>query len=385
MGRPDAVVAVGVLLDERQVFVCADHRPRVAGQRDDGQRAEDGVDGAPLEAELAEVASRQQCALSRQKLCRRSPRGAGRGRRRAASASPGAGSDFRSPCDQPAPRETAAAPPRAEASRNVADPSQQDLQATGRRIRLVTSGTLIREARLRAGLSQIELSQRSGKDRAQLARWERDVVQPSFETLRELVRACGFDLETNLVPYEPDPAHDARLEKTLQPLAAGAAPGDAQGPRPLMAGPFDPIAILQALDEQRVSYVVVGALGRVIHGSDELTDGIDIVPSHEGREPAPARWSRSTDLDARRSDGRPLALDRDLAGAGARAVDDAGELKVVPEPAGTAGYDDLRRGASANRSDAASARRSPRPATSPACSPPSIASRTACRSRRCGA
>ena len=69
----------------------------------------------------------------------------------------------------------------------------------------MTSGTLIREARLRAGLSQVELAQRSGKDRAQLARWERDVVQPSFETLRELVRACGFDLETSLVPYEPSP------------------------------------------------------------------------------------------------------------------------------------------------------------------------------------
>ena len=64
----------------------------------------------------------------------------------------------------------------------------------------MTSGTLIREARLRAGLSQVELSERSGKDRAQIARWERDVVQPSFETLRELVRACGFDLETTLVP-----------------------------------------------------------------------------------------------------------------------------------------------------------------------------------------
>jgi transcriptional regulator with XRE-family HTH domain len=79
----------------------------------------------------------------------------------------------------------------------------------------VTSGTLIREARLRAGLSQVELSRRSGKDRAQLARWERDVVQPSFETLRELVRACGFDLETSLVRYESDPAQDARLQKTL--------------------------------------------------------------------------------------------------------------------------------------------------------------------------
>ena len=92
----------------------------------------------------------------------------------------------------------------------------------------MTSGTLIREARLRAGLSQVELARRSGKDRAQLARWERDVVQPSFETLRELVRACGFDLETNLMPYETDPAHDDGPRRHSS-LAAGAAPGDAQG------------------------------------------------------------------------------------------------------------------------------------------------------------
>lgn len=80
----------------------------------------------------------------------------------------------------------------------------------------MTSGTLIREARLRAGFSQVELSEASGKDRAQIARWERDVVVPSFETLRELVRACGFDLETSLVPYQADSGHDAKLEKALR-------------------------------------------------------------------------------------------------------------------------------------------------------------------------
>jgi transcriptional regulator with XRE-family HTH domain len=74
---------------------------------------------------------------------------------------------------------------------------------------------LIREARLRAGLSQGELSERSGKDRAQIARWERDVVQPSFETLRDLVRACGFDLDMTLVPYEADDRETAWLRKGL--------------------------------------------------------------------------------------------------------------------------------------------------------------------------
>lgn len=75
---------------------------------------------------------------------------------------------------------------------------------------------LIREARLLAALSQDELSKRSGKDRAQIARWERDVVQPSFETLRELIRACGFDLELALVPYDVDDRGEAQLRKTLQ-------------------------------------------------------------------------------------------------------------------------------------------------------------------------
>ncbi len=80
----------------------------------------------------------------------------------------------------------------------------------------VTSGTLIRQARMRAGLSQVQLSERSGKDRAQIARWERDVVTPSLETLRELLRACGFDLEMSLVLYQPpDARNDARLEKAL--------------------------------------------------------------------------------------------------------------------------------------------------------------------------
>src|SRR4051794_28622892 len=79
----------------------------------------------------------------------------------------------------------------------------------------VTSGARIRQGGARAGLSQVEVSQRSGKDRAQIARWERDVVQPSLETLRELLRACGWDVELALVPYEADPKHDARLQVRL--------------------------------------------------------------------------------------------------------------------------------------------------------------------------
>lgn len=80
----------------------------------------------------------------------------------------------------------------------------------------MTSGLLIREARLLAGLSQSELGERVGKDRAQIARWERDAVQPSFETLRELVEACGYELSVSVAPRVTNETEDAELRENLR-------------------------------------------------------------------------------------------------------------------------------------------------------------------------
>ena len=74
------------------------------------------------------------------------------------------------------------------------------------------SADLIREARLRAGLTQQELAERSGRERSVIARWEQGTVAPSIETLVELVRACGFELPLELIPH--DPTHRERLRKT---------------------------------------------------------------------------------------------------------------------------------------------------------------------------
>jgi len=70
---------------------------------------------------------------------------------------------------------------------------------------------LIREARLRAGLSQQELAAKSGKDRTVIARWEQGVVAPSIDTLVELLRSCGYDIPLELVPYDPGP--DERISE----------------------------------------------------------------------------------------------------------------------------------------------------------------------------
>ena len=106
---------------------------------------------------------------------------------------------------------------------------------------------------------------------------------------------------------------------------------------------FDPYALLEALDRQRVTYIIVGGLGRVLHGSDELTDGLDIVPSM--REENVRRLGLALDeLNARRPDGKSLVVERDLARQPVLELQtDAGELKVVREPEVTRGYDDLRR------------------------------------------
>jgi transcriptional regulator with XRE-family HTH domain len=78
----------------------------------------------------------------------------------------------------------------------------------------MTTGTLIRQARLLAGLSQGELAERTGRERTHIARWERDAVEPSFSTLRAILQACGYDLSTALVRHDPGP------RKKLEPLQA---------------------------------------------------------------------------------------------------------------------------------------------------------------------
>ncbi len=70
---------------------------------------------------------------------------------------------------------------------------------------------MIREARLRAGLSQQQLASKSGKDRTVIARWEQGLVAPSIDTLVDLLRSCGYDISLELVEYDPGP--DERIGK----------------------------------------------------------------------------------------------------------------------------------------------------------------------------
>jgi hypothetical protein len=109
---------------------------------------------------------------------------------------------------------------------------------------------------------------------------------------------------------------------------------------------FDPLRLLATLDRQRVAYIVIGAFGRVVQGAEEVTRGVDIVPS---TKPDNLRRLDAAlrDLGAQSRAGREPSLETNAAAMNEviQFETDRGELKIVPEPVGTRGYDDLRRAA----------------------------------------
>ncbi len=78
----------------------------------------------------------------------------------------------------------------------------------------MVSADILREGRLRAGLTQAELARRAGRTQSQIARWETGKVEPSLETLRRLIRACGLELTYALANY--DDSYVPYIERLLE-------------------------------------------------------------------------------------------------------------------------------------------------------------------------
>jgi hypothetical protein len=157
-------------------------------------------------------------------------------------------------------------------------------------------------------------------------------VAPSLETLGELIRSCGFDLPLELVPF--DRSADRRLTRNAMLSPEGRL-------RRLLTAVkgtgFDPRGVLATLDRHRVAYIVIGAFARIVQGAEETTHGVDIAPSSKPENVA-ALGAALRDLDERQR----LTLDADEP---IELTTERGVVKVVPVPAGTSGYDDLRRAA----------------------------------------
>ncbi len=94
--------------------------------------------------------------------------------------------------------------------------------------------------------------------------------------------------------------------------------------------PFDPYALLAALDRERVSYVVVGGFARVVHGSGETTASLDVAPSL--REENLRRLARIVEqLES------PVTVEQLASAEPITASTRVGELRIVPMPWGTGG------------------------------------------------
>ena len=105
---------------------------------------------------------------------------------------------------------------------------------------------------------------------------------------------------------------------------------------------LDPWKLLAAFEAHRVSYVLVGDLAAVIHGSGDHANDVEIVPSMK-----PDNLAR-LDSALRDITGHPshAGVAELPAGESATVASDAGRIAITPEPTGTRGYDDLRRAAS---------------------------------------
>ncbi|MEX0657997.1 MAG: helix-turn-helix transcriptional regulator [Egibacteraceae bacterium] len=80
-------------------------------------------------------------------------------------------------------------------------------------------GLLVKEARLRAGVTQAELAERLGTAQPVIARWESGTNEPKFTSVVEAVRACGLDLR--VVLCAGDDADQLAIAGRLARTAAG--------------------------------------------------------------------------------------------------------------------------------------------------------------------
>lgn len=83
----------------------------------------------------------------------------------------------------------------------------------------MNGGRLVREARLRSGLTQRQLAEAVGITQATVARIESGVIRPSLAHVERLIAACGLELRVNLVPADDSDWSIAQANLRLDPDA----------------------------------------------------------------------------------------------------------------------------------------------------------------------
>lgn len=232
-------------------------------------------------------------------------------------------------------------------------------------------GLLIREARLRAGLTHEQLAERLGVAPDEVDAWEGGAAEPPYASVAAAARACELQLIPELTKLDDSEfitAHwhlDLGLEDRLRVLgdmlveerslwAAGRRAGVlAEEPLPYETMPMlQARAILEVLARHRVRFVVIGGVAAILHGSPFATRDADITPAMD-RENLERLGGALRELQARLrtadEGGADLPFDpvAEVLGRGQvwNLVTPLGYLDLAFMPSGTTGYEDLLRDA----------------------------------------
>lgn len=215
---------------------------------------------------------------------------------------------------------------------------------------------LVKESRRRAAISQSELGERVGRSQSAIARWERGEVNPSLETVQELIAACGLSLGLDL--FAEDKSYELDIRQQLGQTPQERLEGMVRAAnniwrsewslKPSAREPwrkFDPFTALAALHESRIDYVLIGALAATVRGSPLIpTDRrVVITPSGDPENIAKLEGVLGG-MGAKQPNGQKPR--NQLEPIASWLVDDLSlTVEVRTRPRATAGYRDLRRDA----------------------------------------
>lgn len=147
---------------------------------------------------------------------------------------------------------------------------------------------MIREARIRARLSQTDLARRAGVAQSVISAYESDQREPGIRTLSKLIEATGHELAVELVPAPrnrlglPDTPLGRRLRRHRRAVLALAKRRGAHHVRVFgsVARGEDTVSsdidLLVDLDDS-VGLVALAGLSREL--SDLLQVAVDVVPA----------------------------------------------------------------------------------------------------------
>lgn len=138
------------------------------------------------------------------------------------------------------------------------------------------SADVVRITRDRLGLTQSQLSDRTGVPRETIARWESRRREPSLATLRDLVADAGLDLTISIAEADPSLVDLVRDQLALPPrgrLESLLPKRDAEGA-------WDTLTWLTAAPVQAV---VIGSVAAALQGAPQRPEAptVEVVASDE--------------------------------------------------------------------------------------------------------